>query len=466
MRRYLFSSKHFCLSRRKKGKLMHESHRVERASATTATLGRQAARFSDLTRPLEQLVHVEDPAFYVNPWPIYTRLQREAPVYFYEALNTWIITKYDDVRHVARSPEFFSARHGILLLDGVKHGAGTADLFAGGADFIGLTDPPRHTELRRVMQAPFSPPALASLEPKIAEFSDRLLDHVDAEEPVEWVSAVAARLPVMVIASILGIDHEDEEFLYRARRWSDVVEDVASKDLTPAEMNDAREAFARLDEFITDMFAQKRRRPGDDFLSFLLKERLDGELLSETNLISFTQILLAAGSDTVRALLSQLVVQLASHSDQRDLLTADPALGASVVEETLRFAPPARGFARQVVAPTVLRGQILHPGQRVLMCFDAANRDPDAFEDPHVFDITRPRSRRNVAFGFGTHMCVAAPLARLEGRVLLARLLQRFPSFELACPSDRVESFLRNGFHAVHLHLCPVDGAPRRRRRP
>jgi cytochrome P450 len=445
---------------------MHEGPGVGSALTMTAILERRAAQFSDSTRPLEQLVHVEDPAFYINPWPTYARLQQEAPVYFYEALNTWIITKYDDVRYVARSPEVFSARHGILLLDGVKQGAGAADLFAGGTDFIGLTDPPRHTELRRVMQAPFSPPALAALEPKIAEFSDRLLDHLDAEEPVEWVSAVAARLPVMVIASILGIDHEDEDFLDRARRWSDVVEDVASKDLTAAEMIAAREAFAHLDDFILDMFAQKRRRPGDDFLSFLLRERLDGELLSEANLVGFTQILLAAGSDTVRALLSQLVVQLGSHSDQRDLLAADPTRGGDVVEETLRFAPPARGFAREVVAPTALRGQILHPGQRVLMCFDAANRDPDAFEDPHVFNIMRPRSRRNVAFGFGTHMCVAAPLARLEGRVLLARLLQRFPSFELAGPVDRVESVLRNGFHAVDLHLCPADGAPQRQRRP
>src|ERR1700734_3012470 len=135
------------------------------ASHSRDVLARHAERYGDSSRPLDELVHMEDPAFYVNPWPVYSRLQREAPVYYQRSLNTWVVTRYDDVRAVARTPEVFSAAQGILLLDGVKSGAGAQDLFAGGADFIGLTDPPRHTELRRVMQPPFTPPSLAALEP-------------------------------------------------------------------------------------------------------------------------------------------------------------------------------------------------------------------------------------------------------------------------------------------------------------
>jgi cytochrome P450 len=425
------------------------------ASHSRDVVARHAELYGDSSRPLDELVRMEDPAFYVNPWPVYSRLQREAPVYYQRALNTWVVTGYDDVRTVARTPGIFSAAHGILLLDGVKSGAGAQDLFAGGADFIGLTDPPRHTELRRVMQPPFTPPSLAALEPRLVQAAGLLLDAIQPGSTIEWVEEVAARLPVMAIAMILGIDPGDHQFQRRARRWSDVVEDLASKDLSAAEVATARSIFAELDEFILALFDARRQAPGDDFLSALLADSLEGRGLTQANLIGFTQALIAAGSDTVRSLLANLVALLAVRPEQYALVRQRPELASAAVEETLRFSPSARSFARQVVQDTTLGGQRLGAGQRVLMAFDAANRDPSAFANPEVFDVARIREHRNVAFGFGTHVCIAAPLARLEGRIMLDALCRRFSRVELAGPGVRVESFLRNGWRRLPVRLTP-----------
>jgi cytochrome P450 len=412
-----------------------------------------AERYGDSTRPLDELVRMEDPAFYVNPWPVYARLQDEAPVHYQRSLNTWVVTRYDDVRTVARTPGTFSSAHGTLMLDGVRSGAGKQDLFAGGADFIGVTDPPRHAELRRVMTPPFIPPSLAALEPRLMDATGRLLDALEPDTAVEWVEGVAARLPVMAIAMILGIDPADQEFPLKARRWSNIVEDLAGKGLSLEEMAAARSVFTELDQFILALFDERRRVSGDDFLSSLLADSLDGRRLTEANLVGFTQALIAAGNDTVRALLSNLVALLAARPDQYALLRQRPGLASAAVEETLRFSPPARGFARQVVQDTVLCGQQLRAGQRVLMAFDAANRDPSVFADPNVFDLACPRERRNVAFGFGAHVCIAAPLARLEARILLEALSQRFGRIEMAGPGEAVESFLRNGWRSLPVRL-------------
>jgi cytochrome P450 len=410
--------------------------------------------YADTTKSLDELVRIEDPAFYVNPWPVYERLQAEAPVYFYDRFNTWVLTKHEDVKTASRQSEIFSAQHGILLYDAIKRDAGISTLFAGDGDIIGLTDPPRHGELRRIMQPPFLPESLKRLETHIGGFCDQLLDRITADVPVDWVEAVTSRLPVMVVAAILGIG-TDESVLDKVRAWTDATEDLVSRDLSPEELSATLGTFDSLNVFIEEMIEEKRRHPGDDFLSSLLSDHLDNERLSASNLLGFVQLLIAAGADTTRAMLSELIAHLAIFDDQRRLLVADRTLVPNAIEEALRYAPSARGFARQVVQDTTLRGQQLKAGQRVWMAYDAANRDPDAFERPAQFDITRQSNRRNVAFGFGTHVCIAAPLVRLEARILLEKLIDRFPDFEIAGGGHRVESFLRNGWHDLPVVFHP-----------
>lgn len=419
---------------------------LNREARSRVNLERHARLYADTTVPLADLVHIEDPAFYVNPWPVYTRLQEEAPAYYYEPLNTWILTKHKDVQYAARHPELFSAQHGILLYDGVRQDSALSELFAAGGDLIGLTDPPRHGELRRIMQPPFGPVGLARLEERIRQFCDSILGQIVSGETVDWTEAVASRLPALVIAEILGIPTNDDDFFTRVRAWQDATEDLAGKDQSPEERAATLAAFDGLNEFIADMFEQKRRCPAHDFLSSLLSDHLDNKKLSEANLISFAQLLISAGGDTTRSLLSELAAHLAMFPEQTAALRDDLSLVPNAIEEVLRFAPAAHGFARQAVQDAPLGGRVIKAGQRVWLAYEAANRDPEVFERPQEFDIRRPNNRRNVTFGFGTHICIAAPLVRMETKILLENLLTRFSHFEMAGQGRRAESFLRNGW--------------------
>jgi cytochrome P450 len=411
-----------------------------------ATVLRYQERYADASRPLADLVRIEDPAFYVHPWPVYERMQAEAPAYYYEPFDTWILTRHADVQYAARNPEIFSAAHGILLYDGVRKNNALGKLFAGDGDMIGLTDPPRHGELRRIMQPPFTPSWMARLKPRIEDFCDRILAEIVPGEPVNWTDTVATRLPAMVIAAILGIPDDDDEFAARVRVWTDATEELASRDQSPEELAATLAAFGSLNDFIGGTFERKRACPADDFLSSLLSDHLDNEKLSEANITAFAQMLIAAGADTTRSLLSEMAAHFAMFPRQLDLLRDDLSLVPNAIEEVLRFAPAAHGFARQAVQDVVMHGQQIKSGQRVWLAYEAANRDPGVFERPQVFDIQRASNRRNVTFGFGTHVCIAAPLVRMETKILLEKLVTRFSRFEIAGQGRRAESFLRNGW--------------------
>lgn len=416
------------------------------SSISAETRARHARLYSDIGSPLSALVHIEDPAFYVEPWAVYARLQTEAPAYFHEPLNTWILTRYEDIRMASRKHETFSCKHGILLYDGVKtEGGGLGALFAGDGDMVGLTDPPRHGELRRILQPPFTPAGLEGIQERLERFADQMIDLIVPGEQIDWVEQVASKLPVLVAAAILGIP-DDEDFFERVRVWTDATEELSSKEMTPESVEHAVGTFTSLNEYVLEAFESKRKCPGDDFLTSLLNDHLDNEKLSEGNRLGSVQLLLAAGADTSRSLLSELIAHLAVFEDQRELLVKDPSLIPDAIEEVLRFSPAARGFARQVVEDVEIHGQQLKVGQRVYLAYEAGNRDPSVFERPHEFDITRPSNRKHVAFGFGAHVCIAAPLVRLETRILLEKLMARYPRFELAGPGKRVESFLRNGW--------------------
>jgi cytochrome P450 len=391
-------------------------------------------------------VRIEDSAFYVNPLPVYERMRTEAPAYFYESFNTWVLTKHADVQYASRQHEIFSCEHGILLYDGIKKGGGIGELFAGGGDLIGLTDPPRHGELRRIMQPPFTPPALARLQGQTEAHCDRLLAQIIPGEPFDWVREVASRLPIVVIAAILGIPDDDQAFFDQVRVWTNATEELVSRDLSAEEL---KGAFDSLNVFVSAVFDEKRRNPGDHFLSSLLTDHLDKRKLSERNLVGFAQLLIAAGADTSRSLLSEVVAQLCLFPEQRAALVKDHTLIPNAIEEVLRFSPAARGFARQLIEDTSMLGVEMKAGQRVYLSSDAANRDPEVFDRPNDFDVKRTTNRKNLAFGFGAHVCIAAPLVRAQTKTVLEKLLTRFPRFELAGSGQRVESFLRNGWREL-----------------
>jgi cytochrome P450 len=399
---------------------------------------------------LEEPVRIEDYDFYDNAscYPVYERLQRERPVYYYEPLDMWVLSKYDDVRHVSRTPNTFSSTRGLTLneIRLARSGAGKSleRFFDPAGELVITLDPPRHRQLKQTMTPAFNPRAVRSLEPQITALSNQLLDQIQAGEPIDFVATTARKLPVLVAAAVLGVPDADPD---QIQVWVDALEALTRVE-TVAELEAAAANFKPMDEFFRAHLAQRRKQPGDDLMSVLLATRLEGEPLTEPQMLSHLMTLMSNGG-TTRLLLASLVWLFAAHPEDLARVVAEPGLQASAIEEALRLCPPARGFARTVVDDAVLRGVTMRAGQHVYMLYDAANRDAEIFADPHAFDVARHQERMHVSFGYGTHTCLGAALIRVEVGIFVRELLRRFTRIELAGEPVRQQHVQLNGWQRL-----------------
>ncbi|WP_424810171.1 cytochrome P450 [Rhodococcus sp. 27YEA15] len=320
-------------------------------------------------------------------------------------------------------------------------------MFGDGGEFLAFVDPPRHTILRKALASTFTARAVATREQRIRELALGLVDDIPPGEVVDWVH-VAQRLPVMVALNLLGLPIEDVD---QVRGWSEAMERL-SYPLTPAEMAQAQADFLPLSHYLSEWIARKSVTPADDLTSRLLEVQRDDESITDANVLMLLITVLAAGNDTMRSLLTGMVVALTDHPNQLEILSSKPTLVPDTIEESLRWVTPARGFLRTVSAPTTLRGVNLEQGQRVYLAYDSANRDEELFDRPYIFDIERPRTQQ-AAFGFGTHVCIGAAFARMEASALLTALLDRFPRFESAEPAEKMIAVLRNGWHSAPMRF-------------
>jgi cytochrome P450 len=393
---------------------------------------------------LAALVRLDDPSFYLeDPFPVYDRLRQDAPVFWYQPRRTWALSCYADVRRVATDPQTFSSSYGLFLHDANKGISPAGELFGEQGEQIGLTDPPRHTELRKVAAPAFTPRAVAKLEQAVARICDELLDDIEPGKPVDFVESVAARLPIRTACEMLGLPHDRADDI---RFWSDELERVGTSELDADELATAVANFSGMNGYLLEQFERKRREPGDDLISILLEAELDNDKLSEANVMMFTQTMIAAGNDTTRAMLSGIVATLAEYPDQRRAVVADLSLVRNAVEEILRWVTPARGFLRTATRDVVVHDQEIGAHEHVYLMYDSANRDGEVFADPGAFDVTRDENHHQLAFGFGTHVCIGAPLVRMETKLFLDKLLDRFPVWELAGEPRRTETVLRSGW--------------------
>jgi cytochrome P450 len=398
---------------------------------------------------LRHLVRIEDPQFYLNdPFPVFARMRAEAPVFYYEPLDTFVLTKHADIRFVNRSPGVFSNARGIFLND-IKYQQAQTDgptltdsFFPPGGEQIGTADPPRHHELRRVVSPAFSAHALQLMEGEIRGYCAELVNQIVPGAVTDWME-LAGILPIRVGSLLIGLPDADRDLV---RRWSDELEKLGG-DLTFEELQGAAAEFATLRGYIVGNLEAKRAAPGPDLLSTLLEAELDDRKVSEANVIMFAMTMLAAGSDTTRALLAGMVWALAKHPDQLARVVADRSLVSGTVEEALRWVTPARAFLRTATRDTEIRGLAIREGQHVYNMYMAANRDEDVFGNPEIFDVARPENDLHQAFGIGTHVCIGARLVRLETGILLNALLDRFSHFELAAEPVPVRHMIRNSWH-------------------
>lgn len=346
-----------------------------------------------------------------DPFPIYDQMRSAAPVYEHPETGLWMVFDYADVKRVLTEYTTFSSRHG--------------------PNWMGFTDPPRHTKLRALVSQAFTAKSIANLETRIQRLTAELLARCD-DNQIDFGRQVAEPLPMLVITEMLGIPRNDWEL---CKRWNHVMVDMSytipggpgSREATDAFIGATADMHAYLVKLLTD----RRTEPRDDLLTRLCQAELEGEKLTDVEILGFFQLLLLAGSETTTNLLNNAVICLLDNPEQFALLRSQPGLLPLALEEVLRYRSPVQWMYRKTASDTEINGTIIPAGKLMLAMIGSANRDPRQFPNADVFDIRRDPNP-HIAFGNGVHFCLGAPLARLEARLALTQFLNRYSSFSYA----------------------------------
>ena len=380
---------------------------------------------------------LDDPAFFAGePFPHYARLRREAPVMWNPARGYWALSRHAEVMTVSRDPETFCSSKGTLTMEiGVTYPFPPTMMH---------TDAPEHTRYRKLVQPGFAPRVMRALEAQIRARVATLVDRLTPGVAVDFTAAVAVPFPIAIIAGLLGLTDIDDA---RVLRWSDAVIPGAA-DLTMQEIADAQEDQRRT---LLALTLSRRGGSGDDLTTALANAVIDGDRLSDDEILMFQNQLIVAGNETTRNMISGGMAALAAQPEQWARLRAERTLVPSAVEEWLRWTTPVIAFMRTTTRPVVLGGVAIGAGEPVLMLYASANRDEAVF-GPTADQFRVDRSPNpHVAFGFGPHFCLGATLARVEGQALLDALLTRFATVAPAGEVVRTGSPVIAGIRSLPL---------------
>jgi cytochrome P450 len=397
------------------------------------------------------------PDFYANPYPVYAHLRETSPVKRMPD-GSFFLTRYADLASVYRDAHTFSSDKKIEFTP--KYGAG-APLLEHHTTSLVFNDPPLHTRVRKLIMGALTRRAIAQMEPGLVRLVDRLLDRIAGQGGGDLIEDYASAIPVEIIGNLLGVPHEDRAPL---RGWSLAILGALEPRLTPEQETLGNQSVRDFTAYLRALVADRRKRPGDpehDVLTRLIQGESAGERLSETELLQNCVFILNAGHETTTNLIGNALVALQEHEAQKSallsnirLLALDTAalepVMASAVDEFLRFESSNQLGNRRAMHACDVGGTRLEEGALVTLCIGAANRDPAQFPEPDRLDLGR-QDNRHLAFGLGIHQCAGLSLARLEGRIAIARFLARFPGYRLtASPTRggraRFRGFLRAPF--------------------
>jgi cytochrome P450 len=358
-----------------------------------------------------------------DPYPIYRRLREQYPVHS-TPLGYYRVMRHADVMSALRD-----LKVGVRTTAGVLPGIDESVM---PRRFMLMQDPPNHARLRRLVSRAFTPPAIERLRPHVHELVNSMLDAVQSSGEMDVIADLARPLPSTIICEMLGVPLDDRP------KFTDWTSNVTHL-LTPQTMSDATRELAvkaavGLSEYMTALIAQRRKRPGDDMLSVLVRAEADGDKLTQEELITQSVGLLVAGFETTIGLIGNGVRQLLLHPEQLRALQQNPALIVPAVEECLRFDGPIPATRRVLHEDALIGGFLVPKDTELLLCIASAHRDPDVYADPERFDIARGTTS-HLAFGGGLHFCLGAHLARLETQIAIGALVQRFPKLELVSPA-------------------------------
>ena len=399
-----------------------------------------------------------DPDTYAKamPYETFARLRREAPVAWIDeparpehgveaGPGFWAVTRHADVDAVSRDQATFSSWRGTTFLHDPK--PHEVPLLR---QMMLNMDPPEHTNLRRIVSRVFTPRAVAELVGSIEGYAATVVDRIAPNGEADFVEEVAAEMPLLVLADVLGIPGSDRHLLFD---WTNRLIGYDDPEFGGDEKQ-FRSAFAEMFAYAAEETEKKRATPGDDVWSRIVNAEVDGERLTPGELDRFFQLLVVAGNETTRNHLTGGLYALSLHPDQWARLRRDPDLLPRALDEVLRWWPPVIQFRRTATKDTTLAGQPIAEGDKVVIFYASANRDETVFDDPDRFDIDRDPNP-HLSFGIGPHFCLGATLAKLEARVMLTELFRRLPDLEVAGAPERLRSNFINGIRHLPVRFTP-----------
>jgi cholest-4-en-3-one 26-monooxygenase len=399
-------------------------------------------------------VDLSDPRTFVDGVPHdYLRVLREQdPVHWQEECpirgflpwpGYWALTRHEDVAYVSKHPELFSSEVGTSALNDLPQG-----LRKLAYDQLIQMDPPGHTELRNLMNVQFKPAAVRETEAHMRRVVGETLDRLEGRSELDFVEDVSAPISLRILTNFLGVP---DEYTARFYRWTNETMRFGEQGILTRLR--ARVALAQIFLQSTLLERTRRKQPLPDTFSRLVHGRFRGALLTRRMIQVNFFLLIVAGNETTRNALSGGIQALCENPDQLEQLRRDPALLPGAIEEILRWVSPVMQFRRTATRDTTLGSREIRKGDKVVLYYGAANRDPDVFENPETFDVARTPNP-HLAFGVGPHFCMGSHIARLEMRVTLEEFLRRFPRFELAGPPERQESNFISGIKRLPLRLA------------
>ena len=355
------------------------------------------------------------PLIDADPFPRYAVLRDQYPCYWSESAQLWILSRYDDIVEAARDWQTFSSAQGNMI-DELPGRAGAT---------LGTTDPPRHDRLRALSQAAFLKRNLDRLVEPTLEIAGRSLDRIGAQGKFDFINDFSSHITVGLLFRTMGLPERDHAEIRRKVILA-VSTDKTVKGRTPEHIA----AFKDLSDFLTAEVAKRRANPTDDLITHLAEAEIDGDRLSEREIVLTTATFVMAGVESLSSFMSMFALNLHDFPDARRRLVADPALIAPAIEESLRFNTSAQRFKRTATRDIELHGETINAGDKVVLAFGAGNRDGRKFPDPDTFAIER-RPFGHLGFGSGKHFCLGSQMARLVTEVAMRRFLERVPEYHL-----------------------------------
>lgn len=395
------------------------------------------------TCPYSDKSHVSidfcDPSFIANPELTFRELRNISPIQqitFDDGFPIWLISTFEDVASVLRDPRFIKSPDNLRTsgnepLKGKSERDTPAYILR--RWHMLAKDPPQHTRLRNFAKKAFTPKIVAEMRPRIQQITNELIDQVCNKKRIDFIDDFAYQLPIIVIAELLGLPIEDRE---KIRKWSDVLIETQVTEKNKQLINENSEAFAN---YLKNIFALRRKKPDNNLISAFLKLEENDDYMTEDELYAAIFLLIIAGHETTVNLISNGMYALLSHPDQFNLLKNNPELIHSAVEEMLRYNGPILTSTMRLAAEDItIKGITIKKGEGVLVLLSSANQDETKFNDSLRFDITRKKNK-HLAFGYGIHFCIGAPLARLECEIAINTILNRLPNLKLDAESHSLE---------------------------